>query len=1711
MERCLAVWILSSDRRRKYLRRTWHRLCVRVMDTDTPGIGINEFQDGLSSQHMREREILEYNERAMWIFPPEEADPPLPPDALGNVRRAKNRLHKSSVHTGTLQLDFRPSIDDADALEPRAMEENTDFLSRRESQSPHSDIHLDQDSSPVFDMRRFPLASPPPQHSPRVQSRGSMPPLPPDAALHVAIAKERVAKDKSSIQRVSDFVDDDVVPISAHDRPRAPHSAIRRTRPWPTTTYSQHSHRSYSPEEDEIQSDYDPQPLRRTVSTVTIVRKTSTKPDIDRLPMMPPSRPKPVTMAPPPPRPVEPVSLMEEDWSTTFDSLDAFEPSSLDLLGEPKQAKKSSSRSLSRTTGADSSSSTVQVNQEDDSSESAFEAPLRVPPAPKEPNKTSIRLLSHNALSPEPLSPTSSVHRSVLMRTPLTPSHPSRESPRTSEPATVRSSTQTVLAREVRELSDINSTPSTPAPAPSQPPQPMTDSTPASSSFSVPSAPTQSMPNLSGSSTASPWPSSPRTLLPFTSQLLPPPKPSWSPTPPSGSPQASPPIVLGQAPYPGSYLSLMERVKMASSMNASTRNLDIRGVPMHGSGMIDNVQANHVMTSQAPAEIYAADASVDEPEEHPVGQSKTNESEAPTVPSKDSMWLSDSAESSDPPVPPASAPPKIMSSTRFSSPQPHSIPASAPIVPAMPSTSTGTAPPPLSMPEQEPAEPQPQDAKLSQPTPVSEASMPSSEPARFSWNIMPMWPAGATDTAKQTIPEEVPTEDTSSATMFVRSDTEPPTEGMRDMSLVQETNEQAPVSKLSPPDPQERMEQPSLDEVAWSLLRQPDPEIPVTQTVPGAMPSLDQHERPQSNPFRQLQSSRGHGLAPEVDLESDTRSSLYTDVQAVQVPGNVDGVPLTQSSMDENANAVWAKAPANGARETPYPVPTRPRADASMDTDISALVWGNRCDEDANATPLSVGELAKTSRPFGAIAGKPTPQGEPWMDSAAKATPPPVSPLPSAPVVPSVSHVPESAPMPSTFERDSPQEYLVDSRPKTPINASDSLPWTRPSHVGQLSPPIPQAPGSPLLGMLGSPTNSHYPSAVSPTSQRTFSPLTFDSPRVPPKKTTYPPGTPVAAPTPKTALSESMKNVETPPIRTAPDGASPKSVRSTPFRSGSSSSRKQATAVPLEPVTPLLPMRATRNNLVSSTVNESPARQQSTAHPPILMPGAVKDLSEPLSDTSPPRGEIYGGIERKVSKIRARAQSPSEYPGMQPQHSHVAPFELQNRSLALPAGVDPRNPGSGFCVECMMRDEDMADVTVMDPDVWERASDADFYEAMQVEESIRSRNMDPLLVPEFLSLAVAGTHHISPSTELTQTNLREHTSTSRLSPATKARSIFMFVSQQRRILGLEVDDGAVPASSPSRSQGALPATSGTTAYRATPQSPRTALDKSDARSIAATSEARSEQPGRRRRSSETVRRTRSTGRSQPASPETDLRSSSRTSGRTTPARSPRKRAMQATMAPMMRGEAPDAEADSRMDAGDESMASNRAATPPRSPPLPSASTRSMRRPTGRTASRPDVPKRQGRPATPPVPSQSADEFAPKVLAGFPRLANTQSPQHAPDTSMNSTNVSGADDTPMSVNPETDDETDVLRRKSSQGQSLRGLFRKMAHRGDDAENMHSRKKRSSEYAPDVSFEDDGQKSFWKRFTRSPKSTSSHKSFKPSSTPPPPVPRLPTSES
>ncbi len=80
-----------------------------------------------------------------------------------------------------------------------------------------------------------------------------------------------------------------------------------------------------------------------------------------------------------------------------------------------------------------------------------------------------------------------------------------------------------------------------------------------------------------------------------------------------------------------------------------------------------------------------------------------------------------------------------------------------------------------------------------------------------------------------------------------------------------------------------------------------------------------------------------------------------------------------------------------------------------------------------------------------------------------------------------------------------------------------------------------------------------------------------------------------------------------------------------------------------------------------------------------------------------------------------------QYPGLMAQRSLVPPFELQHRPDGLPSGLigpdgvrrslnDPE-----VCLECMMRDEDMIDITVLGDGIWERESDKEFEEAVRLE------------------------------------------------------------------------------------------------------------------------------------------------------------------------------------------------------------------------------------------------------------------------------------------------------------------------------------------------------------------------------------------------------------
>ncbi|BGP57516.1 hypothetical protein JCM8202_002234 [Rhodotorula sphaerocarpa] len=61
------------------------------------------------------------------------------------------------------------------------------------------------------------------------------------------------------------------------------------------------------------------------------------------------------------------------------------------------------------------------------------------------------------------------------------------------------------------------------------------------------------------------------------------------------------------------------------------------------------------------------------------------------------------------------------------------------------------------------------------------------------------------------------------------------------------------------------------------------------------------------------------------------------------------------------------------------------------------------------------------------------------------------------------------------------------------------------------------------------------------------------------------------------------------------------------------------------------------------------------------------------------------------------------------------PFAFPNSALVLPNPPPHLVPQPEICVECMMRDRDMADVDVTTPGVWDRASDIDYEEQMRWE------------------------------------------------------------------------------------------------------------------------------------------------------------------------------------------------------------------------------------------------------------------------------------------------------------------------------------------------------------------------------------------------------------
>jgi len=591
-----------------------------------------------------------------------------------------------------------------------------------------------------------------------------------------------------------------------------------------------------------------------------------------------------------------------------------------------------------------------------------------------------------------------------------------------------------------------------------------------------------------------------------------------------------------------------------------------------------------------------------------------------------------------------------------------------------------------------------------------------------------------------------------------------------------------------------------------------------------------------------------------------------------------------------------------------------------------------------------------------------------------------------------------------------PRQLPADAAVSTPPLSSPATARELAARPGTLSPPLTSLASSPVLRMLGSPAQDVSPlRVIDNTRSKQGPPALVQS-------------TPPAPTTPSKAS------------KTRPQGAS--NSPTTALQRG--------------------PSMALPGAYVPSV---------SMSHPPTTPTASPNTRDASKSTVSPMRSTPGAPARAAGLPPRAAPRTARDYPGLQPQPSLVAPFELQNRSLVLPTGPDAKRPPEGFCLECMMRDEDMIDVKVDDPAVWERESDALFYDAIRWEHKVREKGIEPSAVSPLRhpTLGTPLTHvavrQVASGDALSVANLREHTAANRLSTSAKARTVHMFVKQQRRILGLddtqERTRGPAPAMPLPAAGAALWPAYLSPVLSASPQpNPYATPPLSGARAAAPVTLA-------------TITTQASHGA--PTSP-------------AQAPRSPLPAVPSPTHAPL---ESPPV---AEVRTARKSSESARRPRPSHSSPERPGASSPMRSPKRRE---PGV-HHDGTPASP----ASASPRPPRsTTAPVPALAPGDAVE--PDSGL-------ASELSMDDGPEDT--------RKKQGQPLRSLFRKKT-RPEESDSVRSRRwAKNAQANADLSMDDDDAKSFWKRLSRSPKSSSSHKSGRFASVklpPPPPVPPVPSS--
>ncbi|BGO94372.1 RHTO0S11e03708g1_1 [Rhodotorula toruloides] len=142
-----------------------------------------------------------------------------------------------------------------------------------------------------------------------------------------------------------------------------------------------------------------------------------------------------------------------------------------------------------------------------------------------------------------------------------------------------------------------------------------------------------------------------------------------------------------------------------------------------------------------------------------------------------------------------------------------------------------------------------------------------------------------------------------------------------------------------------------------------------------------------------------------------------------------------------------------------------------------------------------------------------------------------------------------------------------------------------------------------------------------------------------------------------------------------------------------------------------------RNSVIRAATSPAAATGPSLSQnppPPLSPPRSLP----PPTVRSP---QIVAASQQALSASAQQGQTGVSYAPTSPALASPAPLIPSPAQLNSPAAVVQQalpphlTPQPEICVECMMRDRDMADVDVTGPGVWERASDADFEEQMRWE------------------------------------------------------------------------------------------------------------------------------------------------------------------------------------------------------------------------------------------------------------------------------------------------------------------------------------------------------------------------------------------------------------